>query len=560
VVVAVGALALRTPLSPGGSSSPRASTAASLPPPALVERIAYTLQPRNRFAADPGTCDDYGESRLALVGPDGGDPVRVLQPGDLWETQPAWSPDGRSIAFVGLDADDLPSLYVVNADGTNLRNLIPVLPSGIDSAPSGMLRPAWSPDGLHLLFTYGDRGVWLVDADGNNIHQLIAPLPAPRVTADPQGNIPESFSPGFGSATWMPDGRIAVEVTQEKTDTPSRTMLYAAAADGTGLAPLPGMPSGLDVRSPAWSPDGRLSFVSFSPGATQDAQPVGDLYVLDAGAATPRKIPGSTGIRGGASWSPDGLRLAFASGSLYTVKADGTDRAEVPTTSNALACWADWGRSTAEALPRPSQPAAPGATAAAQPFHRGSLDPGTYVTDLFEPHMQFRVGGGWVGVGNYLDGLALGRPEIRFNEIDVGRVQVVFDSPCVNGSTSTIGPTAREFFDFIRKNPYLDAGDPRPVIIGGRTGLMMDVVVARTPGAKVCPDEPSPFQSRVFLFQIGETAYWFGDQHRVRIVSIDVGQGPAVTFVYGGDPAGADDFIKASQTVIDSLAFPGATP
>jgi hypothetical protein len=367
------------------------------------------------------------------------------------------------------------------------------------------------------------------------------------------------FGPNFGSASWMPDGRIAVEVTDQGKDVPSRTMLYAAAEDGTGLAPLPGLPSGLDVTSPAWSPDGRLAFVSFTPATNPDDHAVGDLFVLDSASSAPRKVAGSTGITGAPTWSPDGTQLAFATGRLHTIKADGTDLTEVPTKPGFVACWANWGRTTAAALRTPTGSIAPGA-APPQPFHRGQLDPGTYVTEIFAPRMQLKVGSGWVALGNFLDGLSLGRPEFNLNEIDVGRVQVVDDSPCVNGATRTIGPTAREFFDFIQKNPYLHAGDPRPIIIGGRTGLMIDVVVARTPTAKVCPDEPQGFLDRVWLFQIGETSYWFGGQHHVRIVSIDVGNGPAVTFVYGGDPKGADAFIELSQGIVDSLTFPEATP
>jgi class 3 adenylate cyclase len=561
LVLVLGLVAAKGGFGPGASPSALASRAASVPPPEVVERIVYVAQPRYR-PADPVTCDDYNESRLMMSASDGSDPVRVMRPGDLWETEPAWSPDGARIAFVGLDALDEPSLNVVNTDGTGLRNLVPSLPSGVASAPGFIARPAWSPDGLHVIFTYGEYGVWVVDADANNLHQLIAPLPAPTVTADPQGETPDAFGPAFGSASWMPDGRIAVEVQEEeqKTEVRPRRLLYAAAADGTGLAPLPGMPSGLDIASPDWSSDGRMAFVSFSPGATPEDELVGDLFLLDPESSAPRKVAGTTGIRGGASWSPDGTHLAFAAaGRLYTIKADGTDRTEVATKPGVDACWAAWGRTTLDALPSPSASPAPGANPAPQPFHRGQLDPGTYVTDVFIPHMEFRVGSGWVALGNFLDGLSLGRPEFFLNEIDVGRVQVVLDAPCINGSTSTIGPTAREFFDFIQKNPYLDAGDPRPVNIGGHTGLMIDVVVARTPTAKVCPDEPSGFLNRVWLFQIGETSYWFGDQHHIRIVSIDVGDGPAVTFVYGGDPVGADKFIALSQGIVDSLTFP-ATP
>lgn len=89
---------------------------------------------------------------------------------------------------------------------------------------------------------------------------------------------------------------------------------------------------------------------------------------------------------------------------------------------------------------------------------------------------------------------------------------------------------------------------------------MIDVLVARTPTADTCPDEPERMLDRVWLFQTGQGSFWFGGKHRFRIVSIDVGDGLAVTIVYGGDPAGAEAFINLSQGVVDSLTFPKETP
>ena len=552
LVVVLAALAVKGGFGPGGSAP---SVSPSLPPPVPIERIVYAAQPV--YHPDLPTCEPYQESRLRVVAPAGGDSVRVMRPGDLWETQPAWSPDGTQLAFVG--ELDTASLYVVNANGTGLRNLVPALPAGVDAAPDLIPRPAWSADGGRLLFTYGANGVWVVGADGSDLHRLIAPLAAPPATPDEQGQMPEVFDRNFGTASWMPDGRIAVPVSDPSKGDASPTVLYAAAADGTGLAPLSGMPSDIDVTWPSWSPDGRLAFVSLSPPTNPD-DPVwiSDLFLLDPASPASHKVPGTTGITGGASWSPDGSRLAFAAaGHLYTVRADGTDRTEVAIDHGLAACSADWGRTSADALMSPAPSVAPGATPAPLPFHRGQLDPGTYVTEVFTPRMQMTIDSGWVALLNYVDGLSLARPEFTVEEeVDAGRVQVVFDSPCINGATHTIGPTAKEFFDWVQSNPFLDAGNPRPVVIGGKTGLAIDVVVSRTPTAKDCPDEPDFMLSRVWLFQIGETSYWFRGTHHIRIVSIDAGDGPAVTFIYGGDPASADAFINAAQPVIDSLTFP----
>src|SRR5262245_8217964 len=59
------------------------------------------------------------------------------------DDDPAWSPDGRKIAFVGR-RDGKPEVYVMNADGSGRRNL--TRNPGRDRAP------AWSPDGRTIAF------------------------------------------------------------------------------------------------------------------------------------------------------------------------------------------------------------------------------------------------------------------------------------------------------------------------------------------------------------------------------------------------------------------------
>jgi hypothetical protein len=355
----------------------------------------------------------------------------------------------------------------------------------------------------------------------------------------------------------MPDGRIAVDVTDQTKDSNAHAVLYVAAADGSGLAPLPGMPTDVDLSAAAWAPDGRLAFVSYTPAANPDQHAVGDLYILEPGSTVPKRVPGTTGITAAAAWSPDASHLAFAAGSLFTIRPDGTDRRPVATQPGVIACGVDWGRVPTTLAPRPTNTPAPSGAQPAQPFHRGELTPGTYVTEQFVPRLQFRVDAGWYALLNFVDGFALGRTDASVEEeLDVGRVQVVYDTPCLTGKTRTIGPSAREFFDFLGKNHFLHVGNPQAIVIGGKTGLSVDVTLVKTPPAATCPDEPEQLLNRVWLFEIGETSFWFRAGQRVRITSVDAGDGPAVTFVYGGDIKEADAFIASAQRVIESLTFP----
>jgi class 3 adenylate cyclase len=557
-VIAFGRIGVSPTPSPGTSGGGALASAT----PEIVERIVYSTV----YAPPSGNaeCNQFSESHLALVTPTGGEQTRLDRGGDVWETYGAWSPDGARIAFMGIDQRDQASLWIVGSDGSDPRNLVPVIPPElVDTSTDRIYRPSWSADGKQLLFTYGTGGVWVISAAGSGLHRLIAPLPAPaQPTPDPDGNVEEIPPPLLGASTWTPDGRIVVEVTVPSVDPKASepaTSLQVSAADGSGLAPLAGLPAGLSVTRPAWSGDGRLAFLANAAGSSDLAQPT-DLYVFDPAGGDARKLPGTTGIADAPSWSPDGTKLAFANGVLYTIGADGTSLTKLGGAAGEAACWPSWGRTTTAALPQPTALPSAGATPSIQTYHRGRLEAGTYETSVFEPRTRFTVEDGWIGLNNYIDAIGLGHPGTPFGEIDVGRIQVVSETPCLGSPNRLIGPSARDFIAFLQAHPYLTTSDPQPVIVGGKRGLAIDVEVTRPLLPADCPDSPlppdHPAWTHEYVFQVGQESVWLRYHDRVRIVSIDVVDGPAVTFIIESTPDDYQAFLPIAQRVVDSLAFP----
>ena len=87
---------------------------------------------------------------------------------------PAWSPDGKSIAFAdnGVQPGAGPlggHLYVMDANGTNVHELVD---GTTGSRPLIPFSPTWSPDGKQIAFTYGS-GISAVNRDGTGLRLVV---------------------------------------------------------------------------------------------------------------------------------------------------------------------------------------------------------------------------------------------------------------------------------------------------------------------------------------------------------------------------------------------------
>jgi TolB protein len=219
-----------------------------------------------------------GDYAIFGVGAAGGREVRLTKghgdpstpEGLFFAVEPAWSPNGRLVAFTSR-RDGRSHIYVMRADGTDVRQVThgksdddgPTWAPGqrrlafsrdrqlfVVGSAGGRARslthlggeaanPAWSPDGKLIAYDYrrpgySSREIWVVGVDGSQT-RLVTSLPA--VSTLP---------------SWSPDGR---RIAFQSNLHGGHFEIYTIGRDGLGLRRE--TMSAIDTIDPAWSPNGK---------------------------------------------------------------------------------------------------------------------------------------------------------------------------------------------------------------------------------------------------------------------------------------------------------------
>ncbi|MBI2755768.1 MAG: PD40 domain-containing protein [Chloroflexi bacterium] len=208
---------------------------------------------------------------------------QILNDND-WNLRPAWSPDGRQIAYASDTSSANPLLWVLNAaDGTGRRQV----QTGLNAWAIDAI--AWSPDGSRVA---------VAAFIGVGTSQ-IATVPM-NASARPGATVLTNYAAGALDPAWSPDGAWIAYSAREGR----QVNVYAMRADGTQQARLTNVTM---ARAPEWSPDGRrLAYLSAESG-TFEVWVVDVVQKPDGGleARDPRQVTRDIGLDApsGVTWT-----------------------------------------------------------------------------------------------------------------------------------------------------------------------------------------------------------------------------------------------------------------
>lgn len=292
-----------------------------LPPVALGIATLPVLAPPEAPSPDPPivfvSLRD-GIEDIYVVDADGSNARRVtvtepVEGEERGSWVPAWSPDYSRIVFASnRDDGGSANLYVVDADGSNLRRLT--------DHPGFDYTPDWSPDGKTIAFLSdrdGFRELYAMDADGSNVRRL---------------TFQEEASGRICCPDWSPDGR-KLAFGSFRAPTMMTQVLDLETGEATVLSNWAGQPR--------WSPDGEW-IAYWGPGR--------QVHVMRPDGSDARQVTAVDGMANYAVWSPDGTRLVFNrmpgegdfdGTELYIINVDGSGLSQL-THNDALDGHANW--------------------------------------------------------------------------------------------------------------------------------------------------------------------------------------------------------------------------
>jgi hypothetical protein len=224
--------------------------------------------------------DRTGRYELYTIDPDGTNLTPLTTTSGNFD--PAWSPDGKKIAFESdRNQPKGAEIYVLTLADKSIQRLT--------TNPANDRTPKWSPDGKFIVFASDRNGgkyqIYRMAADGSS------------------GNKPTQLTSGAENSdpSWSTDGKsIAFESTRD-----GNNEIYVMSADGSHETRLTKNTFG--DFNPSWSPNGeQIVFES-------DRNRNNEIYLMDANGMNQQRLTFNKARDSNPTFSPDGSRIAWSS-------------------------------------------------------------------------------------------------------------------------------------------------------------------------------------------------------------------------------------------------------
>ncbi len=241
--------------------------------PRAHAQLAQLAAAQQMYVYDIYTMNDDGTNRVRLT-----DGKSIVQ-------QPAWSPDGKQIAYARDDGRGF-DIWLMNIDGSDNRRFT-------KDAESNEIKPVWTPDGGGIAFVSMGKSIRDAVVMGQS---LTSGAPLLMVSA----SIPV-FDPAISPTT------SELIVSSLTISMEERKRAYVLShANKEGLTPI-SIKRSVFLTQPAWSPDGTRIV------ARGNTLGFGDIYILNPSTGEITQITDHPGEDRDPVWSPDGQSVLFAS-------------------------------------------------------------------------------------------------------------------------------------------------------------------------------------------------------------------------------------------------------
>jgi TolB protein len=230
------------------------------------------------FTSDRDATKEKRSKELYIVDYDGFNPRQVTVNRSL-NILPAWSPDGRSLAYVSYRTGS-PEVFIASIFEGKSTNLT--------AGKAGQaFAPSWSPDGKRIAYASqksGNMEIWVANADGTDQKRLTS-------------------SPGLDTAPcWSPTGQ-EIAFTSSRSGSPQ---IWLMDTEGLNVRRLSTVGNYNDA--PAWNPSKQFSEIAYTSRLDSGFE----VAVVDLATRQVRQITQGRGSCEYPSWAPNGRHLVFA--------------------------------------------------------------------------------------------------------------------------------------------------------------------------------------------------------------------------------------------------------